>query len=118
MAQLPDYVTVLFEGSSEKFDPGIIRSEMEKGLAKMRVSQSRVVVEQSAVLQFKTVEDSIAFEDWYFNTIRRVGFFTVKDPRTGQDRTVRFKNADIGALEPQHGGYAVCKRSVTFEGLR
>lgn len=118
MTQLPDYVTVLFEGASEKFDPGIIRSDMEKGMAKMRVGQSRVVVEQSALLQFKTAEDSIAFEDWYFNTIRRIGFFTVPDPRTGQLRTVRFKNADIGSLEPQHGGFAVSKRSVTFECLR
>ncbi|WP_370679373.1 hypothetical protein [Comamonas sp. GB3 AK4-5] len=118
MAQLPEYVNVLYSGSSEKFDPGIIQSEMEKGLSKMRVGQHRVVVEQAAVLQFKTAEDSLAFEDWYFNTIRRIGFFTIPDARTGLPRSARFKNADIGTLEPQHGGYAVSKRSVTFEYLR
>lgn len=118
MAALPEYVTVALEGHSEQFDPGVVVSEMERGLAKMRVGQLRAVVTQQAQLIFKTAADSVAFEDWYFNTIRRIGFFTVQDPRINATRTVRFKGGDIGALEPLSGAYAVSRRAVTLEYLR
>lgn len=118
MAALPDYVKILLEGAGEEFDPGVVVSEMEKGLAKMRVSSARVVAEVPAVLQFYSTADTLAFEDWYFNTIKRIGFFDVKDPRTGQLRAMRFKGGDIGKLEPLVGRYAKARRSVTLEYLR
>lgn len=109
----------MFDGHAMEFDPGVIKSEMDKGLPKMRVSQSRVIVHLKAYLLFKTAEDSISFENWYFNTIRRIGWFRIPDPRIPDATlTVRFKDADIGTLEPISGAYAVCRRAVTFEYLR
>ena len=118
MAALPDYVKILLEGAGEEFDPGVVVSEMEKGLAKMRVSSTRIVVQVSAFLQFYSTADTLAFEDWYFNTIKRIGFFDVKDPRTGQMRAMRFKGGGIGRLEPLTGQYAKARRAVTLEYLR
>lgn len=118
-AALPDYARIMFDGHAMEFDPGVIKSEMDKGLPKMRVSQSRVIVHLKAYLLFKTAQASIDFEDWYFDTIKRIGWFTIPDPRIeGQTLTVRFKDADIGTLEPMTGAYAVSRRSVTFEYLR
>jgi hypothetical protein len=118
MADLPAYVTVLLDGHSEKFDPGVVESQMEKGLSKLRVSQSRVVVEQTAQLLFSSAAETVAFETWYFNTIKRIGWFTIHDPRVNAPRTVRFKGGDIGVLEPLTGAYEASQRTVVLEYLR
>lgn len=118
MAQLPSNLTILLDDAGEEFDPGVIASEVERGLAKMRVGQSRVVVDVPATLLFDSAQAADDFEKWYFNTIRRIGFFTWVDPRTGATRTGRFKGGAIGKLIPTIADYAQSKRTVTLEYLR
>lgn len=118
MAQLPSNLTMLIDDAGEEFDPGVVKSDMERGMAKMRVGQSRVAVEVSATLLFDSVQAADDFEDWYFNTIRRIGFFTWVDPRNGVTRTGRFKGGAIGKLVPTIAGYAQSKRTVALEYLR
>ena len=118
MAALPGYVKLLRDDAGEGFDPGVVASEMEKGLAKLRVNQSKVVVQVAATLFFRSREGSLEFEDWYFNTIRRIGWFDWRDPRTRQMRSVRFKGGDIGQLKPLASRYGKSQRSVTLEYQR
>ena len=118
MAALPGYVKLLRDDAGEGFDPGVVASEMEKGLAKLRVNQSRVVVQVAATLFFKTRQDSLSFEDWYFNDIRRIGWFDWRDHRTGLVRSVRFKGGQIGQLKPLASRYGKSQRSVTLEYQR
>ena len=118
MAQLPTNLTILLDDAGEEFDPGIVKSEMERGLAKMRVGQSRVVVNVSATLLFDSAQAAADFETWYFDTIRRIGAFTWVDPRTGATRTGRFKDGAIGKLVPTIADFAQSKRAVTLEYLR
>lgn len=118
MAELPRYVRLLRDGAGEEFDPGVVVSEMEKGLAKMRVGQSRVVVEVAATLLFRSRQDTLDFDDWYFQTIKRVGWFDWRDSRTLTVRSVRFKGGAIGQLLPLSPRYGYAKRSVTLEYLR
>lgn len=118
MAALPDYVCILLEGAGEEFDPGVVVSDMEKGMPKMRIGQSRVVVDIPATLLFSSQTDTISFETWYFNVIKRIGFFDWLNPRTGQLLSVRFKGADIGKLVPVTTAYALAKRDVTLQHLR
>lgn len=91
---------------------------MERGMAKMRVGSSRVVVDVAVTLQFSSTKDTETFEDWYFNTIRRIGFFNWYDTRTGVVRTVRFKDGALGELVPLAQGFAVAQRTATLEYLR
>ena len=118
MAQLPKYLTILIDDTGEEFDPGVIKSEMERGMAKQRVGQSRVVVEMPVTLLFNSAADAESILDWYFQTIRRIGFFTWLDPRTQTERTGRFKGGGIGKLIPTIGDYAQSKRSCVLEYLR
>lgn len=118
MATLPTYVRLLLDGAAEKFDPAIVKSEMERGLAKQRLGNSRVVKKLSATLLFKTAADATAFEDWYFNTIRRIGFFDVVHPRTGQTIAMRFEGGAIGDLVPKVGRFEVATRAVVLEWLQ
>ena len=117
MASLPSYVTVHYS-RPESFDPGVIKTEMERGLAKMRVGSSRVVVNVAVTLQFASAADAGAFEDWYFSTIKRIGFFNWYDTRTGVVRTVRFKDGALGELIPMAPGFAISQRDATLEYLR
>lgn len=118
MAALPGYVKLLRDDAGERFDPGVVASEMEKGLAKLRVNQNRVVVKVAATLFFKSRQDSLSFEDWYFNDIRRIGWFDWRDHRTGQVRSIRFKGGDVGQLISLTTRFGRSKRSVTLEYLR
>lgn len=117
MAALPNYVSLLLAGQAETFDPAIVRSEMERGLAKQRVGNSRVVRKLNATLQFETNADANAFEAWYFNTIRRIGFFDVRHPRTGALTPMRFEGGNIGELVPAVSGYHIASRAVVLEYL-
>ena len=83
MASLPSYVTVLFDGYGEQFDPSVQRTDMDKGKPKQRVLNTHVMQEVEARLLFKSEADAAAFEAWYFDTIKRVGEFTFTHPRTG-----------------------------------
>lgn len=109
---------MLRDDAGVQFDPGVVVSEMDKGLAKMRVGQSRVVVDVTATLFFGSRSDANAFEDWYFNEIRRIGWFDWRDARTGKLHSVRFKGAAIGKLTPVSARYGRSKRQVTLEYLR
>lgn len=118
MAALPTYVKLLRDDAGEEFDLGVIVSEMEKGLAKMRVNQGRVVVQVAATLLFETRQASLDFEDWYFTVIKRIGWFDWYDRRANVTRSVRFKGGAIGRLEPMAARYRYAKRAVTLEYLR
>lgn len=118
MAALPSYVELLRDGAAEGFDSGVVVSEMEKGLAKMRVGQSRVVVSVPATLFFRSRQDTLDFEDWYFGTIGRIGWFDWFDLRAQITRSVRFKGGDIGQLVPLSANYGYAQRTVTLEYLR
>lgn len=117
MSVLPSYVRLLRDDAAEQFDPGIVVSEMERGLQKMRIAHSRVVVQISATLFFRSRNDTIAFDDWYFSTIKRIGWFEWRDPRTRTVRRVRFRGGDIGRLIPVRASYAIAKRAVVLEYL-
>lgn len=118
MAQLPNDVLVLLDGYSEEFEAGVIKTEMERGLAKYRVGQSRVVMTVSVSLVFETSASATAFDDWYFSVVRRIGWFDWLDPRTNAMRTVRFKDGALGALQPMAGQFSMSKRTAALEYLR
>lgn len=118
MASLPSYVTVLFDGYGEQFDPSVQRTDMDKGKPKQRVLNTHVMQEVEARLLFKSEADAAAFEAWYFDTIKRVGEFTFTHPRTGATITGSFKGGDIGRLVPMIPDFSWSARDVTIEYLR
>lgn len=118
MADFPAYVTVLFDGYSEAFDPSIHRVEMERGGPKEAVINSQVLMKLNVSLLFRSKADVASFEDWYFNTIARVGAFNMTHPRTGATITAWFENASIGTLVPLTGAFRIAKRDCVIEYLR
>lgn len=118
MATFPEYVKILRDGASESFEPDVLASEMERGPAKYRVGSTRVMRSDSYTLLFNSRADAAAFEAWYFDTIKRVGWFDWRDPRTGSVVSARFAGGRIGALQPLTAGYRQSTRDVTVEWLK
>lgn len=118
MAALPSYVTLLFDGFAEEFDPSVLRTEMERGVPKQRVINTHVMQEVSARLLFKSAADAASFESWYFDTIKRVGYFDFTHPRTGATLSGCFKEGRLGPLVPLIPDFSWTARDVTLEYLR
>lgn len=118
MPALPSYVKLLRDDAREGFDPGVLVSEMERGLGKTRITDHRVKASVPVTLLFRTKAESVAFETWYFEVIKRAGFFDWRNPRTGQVHSVRFKGGALGELVPLKAGFAASKRTATLEYLR
>lgn len=118
MASLPSYVGLLYDSIRPSFDPSVARSEMERGVPKERVLNSRVLAEIAVTLDFANPVDAMSFEDWYFNDIRRVGWFDFRHPLSGQLLRGHFKAGAIGELRPVEGADRPWQRDVTMEYLR
>jgi len=118
MATWPAYARMTLSSYSEAFEPSILRTEMERGLPVQRVLNTQVLVNVTGTVLFMTKADELAFEQWYFGELGRIGFFSWTSPKDGITRQARFKNADIGTLTPLAGGFAVSQRNVTLEYLR
>ncbi len=118
MAALPSYVTVLFQDLAEGFDAEVEEFKSERGLSKLRVTNSRVVVSVPVKLRTQTRAESLAFDGWYFDTIKRVGWFDWFDTRAQATRSVRFKGGALGNAVPLVPGYAITDRTAVLEFLR
>lgn len=118
MAVLPSYVTILFQDLAEGFEPGVEEFKPERGLSKLRVTSSRVVVSVSVRLRTFSREDSLALDAWYFDVIKRIGWFDWFDTRSKTTRSVRFKGGALGDAVPLRVGYEIADRRATLEFLR
>lgn len=119
MAAFPSYAKILLAGVSRKFDPEVIKSQMERGLPKLRLANSRVVVQIPVRIRTYRRVDALAFEAWYHDTIKRIGFFDWYDPRDRLTRSVRFMDGALGEETPvRHGDHDVADRTATLEYLR
>ena len=117
MATLPTYARLLMD-YAEGFDPSVQRTEMERGPAKQAIVNTHVMKQPKATLVFNTASDAEAFEAWYFDVIKRVGWFDFRHPRTGATIQARFMGGDIGELTPIGPRFSPCQRTVTLEYMR
>ena len=119
MATLPSYVYVQLRGAGERPTPVVVRSEMERGIAKQRRIAADSVVQVPAMLFFRTQADAAAFETWFFEDIAAgADWFDWTNPRTGLVQEVRIVGGDIGTLEPLSNAWAYAERPVTLEYVR
>ncbi|MBB3822227.1 hypothetical protein FHT03_001090 [Xanthomonas arboricola] len=118
MAVFPSYAGVLYDTVRRSFDPAVLRTEMERGVPKQRVLNTGVLVKLAMTLDFATPADAMAFENWYFDDIRRIGWFAFVHPLGGAALQARFENGGIGELRPVEGADRPWQCDVTVEYLR
>ncbi|MBB2805930.1 hypothetical protein VC253_01520 [Xanthomonas campestris] len=118
MSVFPPYAGILYDTVRRSFDPAVLRTEMERGLPKQRVFNTGVLMKLAMTLDFATPADAMKFENWYFDDIRRIGWFDFVHPLSGASLQVRFENGGIGELRPVEGADRPWQCDVTVEYLR
>lgn len=64
MATFPAYAKVLLSGYSEKPDYGVLRTEMDGGIARQRARWTKPIITRSVQIMVKTRTDKTAFDTW------------------------------------------------------
>lgn len=118
MNQLPAGTEMLMEGLAEPIDAGVEETTMERGVSKMTITNSQVVAKLKANLYFRDSLAADEFIDWYLGTLRRIGWFQVRNPRNGRLLTVRFEHGAIGELTTIDDSAYDSGRAVVMEYLR
>lgn len=118
MAIFPGQLCPLSGSYSEEFDPSVERDEMERGVPKQRLVNSQVLVTMKCAVLFRSKAELLAFDSWYFEVIRRIGWFSVTHPRTEQVITARFQGGRLGALTPATNTQRRWRRELTLEYLQ
>jgi hypothetical protein len=122
MAAFPTYAKIASDGFNEAHSPTALRSDMERGMAKQRRTQSTATVTLQVTLLFMSKVDSAAFEDWYYSptgAAHGAAFFDFTDPRTGVVRQARVVANSLGPLSTMGGSMlSRTKRTLQIEYLR
>lgn len=85
MATFPDYAKILVEGYGEEPDFGVLRSEMDGGIAKQRARWSKPIVTRDATILVLTDAGKEAFDEWVdTELLGGAGWFDWKVPRTSR----------------------------------
>lgn len=91
---------------------------MERGAPKQRLENSQVLIKQAMTLYFASIADVNSFDAWYFGEIKRIGWFTLVHPYTGEMITARFENGALGDLVPEEKLPEDYRMDVVVEYMR
>jgi hypothetical protein len=118
MAAFPTAFKILIE-TSESPTPVVIRSEMERGVAKQRRVAADTTVTVPISVIFFNKQQAADFEDWFYSDINGgADFFDWTDPRTGTLVEARIVGGQLGELVPLRDNYNLSRRSMTLEYVR
>ena len=118
MADFPSYARFDLGGFTEGEDPSVLRTETERGVPKERLINTNVMATLKGNVVFLAKEDIAAFDDWYFDTIKRIGWFNMRHPRTREMLNVRLVGGKRGELQPIKAGFGIAQRAIEVEYLR
>lgn len=118
MATFPTNLRYDLDGFRESEDPSVLRSEMERGVPKERLINTNVIARMKGTVTFFSKEDIAAFDTWYFDTIKRIGWFDIRHPRTRQIVSARLIGGKRGDLVPITGGFGLAYRELEMEYVR
>lgn len=118
MASFPSNIRLLVGDLGEEPEPSVQRTEMERGPAKQAIINTRVMVELPVTMVFLTPESMVAFDDFYFDEIGRVGYFDMVHPRTRQQISACFKGGAVGRLQAANAQFTQGTRQAVLEYRR
>ncbi|MEC6413595.1 hypothetical protein ACOTJC_28805 [Achromobacter xylosoxidans] len=101
MTSFPAYAKVLLSGYAEEADYGVLRTEMDSGIAKQRATRSLPIVKRTVVIHVETVSDKNAFDAWMrAELLGGVGWFDWLDPLDGIPKQARIVDGKLQWTSP------------------
>lgn len=101
MAVFPSWVMFNPREISEACTPVIVRSDMERGVAKQRRVSADTVCTIQITAIFSSSQRAIDFENWFYS--EGSGWFDYKHPVTGLVVQGRIVGGDLGTKRPLGG---------------
>lgn len=90
MATFPNYACILLEGYGEEPDYGVLRTEMDGGIAKQRPRYTTPIVTRDAQIKVPDKTKKASFDAWVKSDINGgAGWFTWTDPLTNTSKQAR-----------------------------
>lgn len=119
METFPSYARIQFRNAGEQPSSVLVRSDMERGVAKQRRVAADAIVRVPLALLFRTSADAASFETWFYTAINAgADWFNWTDPRTGTTREARVVGGEIGTLVPLSNTWAFAERELVIEYIR
>ncbi len=119
MAVFPSTIKLGWQGTGEKPTSVVMRSEMERGIAKQRRIAADTVVTTTVIVYFDTALEASDFEDWVYTAIGGgTDWFDFTHPRTNTVVSARIVGGDIGELIPSNRTWAYSMRQFKVEYVR
>lgn len=115
MNELPKGIQVLASGYADTPQPDVQRDEMDRGPVNQELINTRLRWEMGVTFLMETRQALEDFEHWYTNTIRIIGWFDVRHPRTGQTIRARFPKGERGAAEMIAPGWRASSVTAKLE---
>lgn len=101
MATWPSYAKILLAGYSEESDYGVIRTEMDGGLAKQRARWTKAIVTREAQIKVDSASQKASFSDWMRVDLNGgAGWFDFRDPLDGVTKQARIVSGKVTWTSP------------------
>lgn len=101
------------DGHAEQHQPIMLRTEMERGVARQRRQSADSRISVPCTLVFRSASAAAEFEAWYY--AEGYAWFDFTLPRTGQVVQARIIGGDIGSLSPITPAWNASERSIVLE---
>lgn len=100
MAKFPSYASVVMSGYSKRSDRGVLRTDMEGGIAKQRPRWTVPIETRAVTILVNSLADRQAFETWMESEISGgTGWFSWND-ETGATKQARIVSGDVTWTTP------------------
>lgn len=110
MATFPSYAKLLRAGYSEEPDYGVLRTEMDGGIAKQRPRYTTPIVTREAQIKVRSKADKALFDEWVRTELNGgAGWFTWADPLSGTSKQARIVGGKCQWTSPGIVWVAACQ---------
>lgn|SRR5690606_10686320 len=101
MATFPDYAKVVLTGFSEEPDYGVLRTEMDSGIAKQRARWSKPIVTREVQIFVGSYQNKASFDEWMRDDLAGgAGWFDWTDPLTATTKQARIVGGRVAWTAP------------------
>jgi hypothetical protein len=102
VAAFPSYARLIVAGYGEEANYGVLRTEMDNGIAKQRARFSTAIVTRDATVMVSSLDDKQALDDWAGADLAGgAAWFTWTEPLTGNSVQARLVGGKLRWGEPQ-----------------
>ncbi|MGK0556167.1 hypothetical protein [Bordetella bronchiseptica] len=100
MAAFPSYARIIDAGYSKRSDTGVLRTDMDGGIAKQRPRWTTPIITRAVTILVQSIEDRDEFDDWMLNENNGgAGWFDWTD-ESGVQKVARIVGGNVSWTTP------------------